>query len=98
MVVGLAPPFLFWRWHRYAPAAFYASFLCGLAVGVLGALGLWPKALAIGDGANAGLLGENAFGLVLCGSAYALGVLWETSRAPVVASVAQEYFEPTVGT
>lgn len=97
MVLGLAPPFLLWRWHRPAPAAFLFSFVCGLAVGVVGVLGAWPKVLAIGTGANAALLGQNVFGLLLCISAYGLGVLWEASRARVVTPVAQEYFEPTIG-
>jgi len=97
MVLGLAPPFLLWRWHRRAPAAFFFSFVCGLAVGVVGVLGAWPKVLAIGTGANAALLGQNVFGLLLCVSAYGLGVLWEASRARVVTPVAQEYFEPTIG-
>jgi hypothetical protein len=58
---------------------------------------VWPNALAIGTGANRALLGQNVFGLVLCATAYGLGVLWETSRARVVAPHAQEYFEPTIG-
>jgi hypothetical protein len=93
MVLGLAPAFLFWRWHRPAPAAFIASFLTGLAVGIAGVTGLWPRILDIGTGEHAALLGQNVYGLGLSSLSYAGGVAWEVSRARV--SVPQvEYFEP----
>lgn len=82
MVLGLAPPFLFWRWHRPAPLAFHLSFLSGLTVGLWALAGSWPAALAIGAGKYAALLGQNLYGLLLCGAAYALGVAVETARAP----------------
>ncbi len=95
MVLGLAPPFLLWRWHRPAPAAFYGSFLCGLLVGILGVLGFWPRTLSIGHGGNAALLGQNAYGLLACSAVYGLGVLWEIARARNVLP-APQYFEAAV--
>lgn len=93
MVLGLAPPFLLWRFHRPAPLAFHGSLLCGLGVGIAGVIGLWPAALSIGHGANAALLGQNAYGLLGCTVAYGLGVLWETARARDVLP-APQFFEP----
>jgi hypothetical protein len=95
MVLGLAPPFLLWRWHRPAPAAFYGSFLCGLIVGILGVLGFWPRALSIGHGGNAALLGQNAYGLLACGAFYGFGVLWQIAR-PRNVLPAPQYFEAAV--
>lgn len=93
MVLGLAPPFLLWSLHRHAPAAFHLSFATGLAVGIAGVAGAWPRALAVGGGPNAALLGQNLYGLAACLAAYGLGVAWESLRGRVVAS-APAYFEP----
>ncbi|GAC1342848.1 MAG: sodium:solute symporter [Myxococcales bacterium] len=81
MVLGLAPPFLFWKAHRPAPLAFHLSFFCGIGVGILALLGRWPAALTVGRGAYAALLGQNLAGLGLCGAAYAAGVAVECARA-----------------
>jgi solute:Na+ symporter, SSS family len=81
MVLGLAPPFLFWRWHRPAPLAFHLSVLTGLAVGIAALLARWPVALSIGSGKYASLLGQNAWGLLACAAAYGLGVAIESARA-----------------
>ncbi len=81
MVLGLAPPFLFWRWHRPAPLAFHLSFLAGLTVGIWALVAPWPAMLAIGTGKYAALLGQNLHGLLLCGATYALGVAVESARA-----------------
>jgi hypothetical protein len=91
MVLGLAPPFLLWKWHRPAPLAFHLSFLTGLAVGIGALVAPWPRMLAIGTGKYSGLLGQNAFGLLFCGAAYALGVAIEKARARASA-VAPEFF------
>ena len=91
MVLGLAPPFLFWRWHRPAPLAFHFSVLVGFAVGILSILARWPAALSIGTGKYAALLGENAWGLVACAAAYGLGVAIESARVPS-ARPAAEFF------
>jgi len=81
MVLGLAPPFLFWRWHRPAPLAFHFSVLIGLAIGVSSLLTHWPAMLSIGTGKYAVLLGQNAWGLLACVAAYGLGVAIESARA-----------------
>ncbi len=93
MVLGLAPPFLLWSLHRPAPAAFHLSFATGLAVGIAGVAGAWPRALAVGGGPNAALLGQNLYGLAACLAAYGVGVAWESLRGRVAAS-APGYFEP----
>jgi hypothetical protein len=93
MVLGLAPPFLFWRLHEPAPAAFHLSFWTGLAVGVAGAAHFWPKALAIGSGAYASLLGQNVLGLAACFAMYGLGVALEAARARGGVD-ASRYFQP----
>jgi hypothetical protein len=92
MVLGLAPPFLFWKWHKPAPLAFHLSFLGGLTVGVWALVGHWPAALTIGSGHYAALLGQNLYGLALCAGAYAAGVLIESlrARAPITAAYFQE--------
>ncbi len=92
MVLGLAPPFLLWSFHRSAPAAFHLSFATGLAVGVAGVVGAWPAALALGSGANASLLGQNVFGLGACFVAYGVGLALEAARAR--SAEAASYFEP----
>ncbi len=93
MVLGLAPPFLLWRLHDPAPAAFHLSFWTGLAAGVAGAAHVWPKALAVGQGAYASLLGQNVVGLAACFAMYGVGVALETvkTRGEVVAA---RYFQP----
>jgi hypothetical protein len=92
MVLGLAPPFLLWRLHAPAPAAFHLSFWTGMAVGIAGAAKLWPAQLAIGGGPYAALLGQNAYGLAACFAAYGLGVALESVRERSAASAA--YFDP----
>jgi hypothetical protein len=92
MVLGLAPPFLLWRAHAPAPAAFHLSFWTGMLVGVAGAAKLWPAQLAIGDGPYASLLGQNVYGLASCFVAYGVGVALESLRERSAAAGA--YFEP----
>ena len=89
MVLGLAPPFLFWRWHRPAPLAFHLSVVTGLAVGIASLAARWPAALSIGTGHYAALLGQNAWGLLGCAAAYGLGVAIESARAPSVQPAAE---------
>jgi hypothetical protein len=91
MVLGLAPPFLLWRWHRPAPLAFHLSFLTGLTVGIWALVAPWPAMLAIGTGKYAALLGQNLYGLLLCGATYALGVAVESARARA-SVVAPQFF------
>jgi hypothetical protein len=93
MVLGLAPPFLLWRLHGPAPVAFHLSFWTGLAVGVAGAAHLWPKALAIGNGAYASLLGQNVVGLVASFAMYGIGVALEAVKARGEV-IAPSYFQP----
>jgi hypothetical protein len=47
--------------------------------------------LAIGTGKYAALLGQNLYGLLLCGAAYALGVAVESARARA-SVVAPQFF------
>jgi hypothetical protein len=91
MVLGLAPPFLFWRWHRPAPLAFHLSFLTGLTIGIWALVAPWPAMLAIGSGKYAALLGQNLYGLLLCGTTYGLGVAVESARARALV-VAPQFF------
>ena len=90
--LGLAPPFLLWRLHAPAPAAFHLSFWTGMVVGIAGAAKLWPAHLAIGSGPYASLLGQNAYSLAACFAAYGLGVALESVRERSAASAA--YFDP----
>jgi hypothetical protein len=66
MVLGLAPPFLLWRLHDPAPAAFHLSSWTGLAVGIAGATHVWPRALAIGNGTYASLLSAASRSAAAC--------------------------------
>ncbi len=93
MVLGLAPPFLFWKWHRPAPLAFHLSLLTGFTIGVWSLVGRWPAPLSIGAGKYAALLGQNAWGIALCTLAYAAGVALESMRARA-AQPAPDYFAP----
>jgi SSS family solute:Na+ symporter len=92
MVLGLAPPFLLWRVHSPAPAAFHLSFWTGMLVGIAGAAKLWPAHVAIGHGSYASLLGQNVYGLATCFAAYGLGVVLESLRERSAASAT--YFDP----
>jgi SSS family solute:Na+ symporter len=92
MVLGLAPPFLLWRLHAPAPAAFHLSFWTGMMVGIAGAAKVWPALLAIGDGPYASLLGQNVYGLSACFAAYGAGVLLEAVRQRGAAAAAS-YFD-----
>ena len=80
MMLGLAPAFLLWKWHKPAPLAFHASFLTGLGTGFAALALRWPAALSIGAGKYAALLGQNAWGLCACFGAYAAGVAIESVR------------------
>jgi solute:Na+ symporter, SSS family len=91
MVLGLAPPFLFWRWHRPAPLAFHLSVLTGLVIGIASLVGRWPALLSIGTGNYATLLGQNAWGLLACMAAYGIGVAIESARART-AALSSEFF------
>ena len=91
MVLGLAPPFLLWKWHRPAPLAFHFSVLTGLAVGVSSLVARWPAMLSIGTGKYAALLGQNAWGLLGCAAAYGLGAAIESARVRT-AQPAAEFF------
>jgi hypothetical protein len=93
MVLGLAPAFLLWRFHRPAPFAFILAAATSVTIGVAAVLGKWPSALCIGGGANAALLGQNVVGLLASTFAYGLGVALSAVRAPASA-FAEEYFEP----
>ena len=93
MVLGLAPPFLFWRWHRPAPLAFHLSLLTGLAVGIASLVARWPAAFSIGPGKYGPLLGQNAWGLLACAAAYGVGVAIESARARSVERAAEFFVQ-----
>jgi len=72
MVMGLAPVFLLSGFTRHSPWSFHLSFWPGVVLGVLMALDALPRALAIGNGDYAMLLGVNAWGLCLCTAGFLL--------------------------
>ena len=94
MVLGLAPPFLCWKWHRPAPLAFHLSVLTGFATGIWSLVGHWPGLLSIGAGKYAALLGQNAWGLTACAGAYGLGVAIESLRARAAPHAAEYFASP----
>lgn len=73
MVIGLAPIFLLHGVVKINKFSFYFSFLFGLFCGFVEAFGVLPKALYIGNGANAALLGVNLYGLLGCFILYLIG-------------------------
>jgi SSS family solute:Na+ symporter len=85
MVMGLAPPFLFFRWVRHNPWSFHLSFWTGVVLGLLQAADLVPAMFAIGDGKYATLLGTNLYGLGLCCLLFWLP-LWLQRRWPAAAA------------
>ena len=62
-------------------------------MGIAGAVHVWPKALAIGDGAYASLFAQNVVGLAACFGLYGVGVALEAARARG-GVVASRYFQP----
>lgn len=78
MVIGLTPVFLFWK-LRPPAGSFYASVLGGIAIGIMHASGIFPKALILTEGPYADLLWANIFGLALCLILYFLpfALLWK---------------------
>lgn len=66
MIMGLAPVFILAFIRRAGALSFHLSFWCGLALGVLLAVGMVPAGLAIGSGKYALSLGTNLYGLLLC--------------------------------
>lgn len=65
MVIGLAPVFLFWS-KKMPVISFHLSVWTGVAVGILLASGLTPKALIWFDGKYGSLLSLNLWGSCLC--------------------------------
>ncbi len=96
MVLGLAPPFLLWRWHGRAPEAFWFSFLTGLAVGIAAVLGAWPAAWKVGSGAYGALLAQNLFGLIACFGVYGAGVAFAGLRRPAPGVTSTFFSRPVV--
>ncbi|MSN96038.1 sodium:solute symporter [Campylobacter sp. FMV-PI01] len=73
MVIGMAPIFLLHGVVKINKLSFYLSFFFGLFCGFIEVFGLFPKALYIGSGDSAGLLGVNLYGLIGCFILYFLG-------------------------
>ncbi|WP_169776860.1 sodium:solute symporter family transporter [Campylobacter mucosalis] len=73
MVIGLAPIFLLHGVVKVNKISFYLSFFFGLFCGFIEAFKVLPKFLYIGNGAYAGLLGVNVYGLIGCFVLYILG-------------------------
>lgn len=80
MVIGLAPVFILSAWVRYSPWSFHLSFWCGMALGLLYALGGIPDSWAIGSGKQALLLGVNAYGFLLCLAAFLLPLIFQAKQ------------------
>lgn len=79
MVLGLAPAFLLGLLVKAPPLSFHLAFWTGIAVGVAEVLDLVPRALSVGDGSYATLLGANLWGLVLATLLYLAPVVRETA-------------------
>ncbi len=80
MVLGLAPAFVLGLFLEAPPLSFHLAFWTGIAAGLVELLGLLPRALAIGRGTYAVLLGVNAWGLLLATALFLLPVLWRRMR------------------
>lgn len=74
MVIGLAPVFLLHFLRGVPPLSFHLAFWPGLAAGIMYAFGWVPRAVAIGSGRYATLLGVNLYGLLLCTALFLLPV------------------------
>lgn len=71
MVIGLTPVFLFWKLP--APSiSFYLSVSAGMFIGIIYALGFFPKQLIFTEGPYNDLLAVNIFGVVLCVLSYVI--------------------------
>lgn len=74
MVLGLAPVFLFW--NRPAPRwSFHLAVGAGIVVGIIVALGQFPKALVFTTGRYSDLLAANFWGTLLCFALFGLPFL-----------------------
>ncbi|MDX1661547.1 MAG: sodium:solute symporter [Gemmatimonadota bacterium] len=76
MVLGLAPIVCLHRLGPAPKAAFHLPFWTGIGIGLALVAGVWPAALAIGDGAYANLLGANLWGLALATGLYLAAWGW----------------------
>lgn len=81
MVMGLAPVFLFWKFRTNA-LSFHLPVFCGIAIGIILLLGLFPKYLIFTEGKYADLLWANAFGLVACCLLFFISLLF-TKRSQI---------------
>ncbi|HHG84126.1 MAG TPA: sodium:solute symporter [Bacteroidetes bacterium] len=79
MVMGLAPVFLLW--NSNAPAlSFHLSVGAGIAIGVLLATGMMPKALIFFEGKYGDLLSANLWGIVLCFVLFLIPILMQNGK------------------
>lgn len=85
MVIGLAPIFVLGLFLRAPPASFHLAFWSGAAVGIVEAAGWVPRALEVGPGRYASLLGANLWGLLGVTVLFLLPWAWRQVRrgAPV---------------
>lgn len=79
MVMGLAPIFLLWN-IKAPKASFYLSIGLGLAVGLILAMGYFPKALTFSSGKYAGLLWANLWGVIGCFIVFYLPILFTKTQ------------------
>lgn len=78
MVMGLAPIFLFFWWDRAGTISFHLAFWTGIGLGIWSvSVSKLPAWIHIGQGDYSGLLGINAYGLILCVALYGLGAYLE---------------------
>jgi Na+/proline symporter len=80
MVMGFAPIFLFFWWDRPGSLSFHIAFWCGLLIGLGDLFFRTPPVVAIGNGAYAGLLGVNFYGLLLCTGLYVVTAYFPLSN------------------
>jgi hypothetical protein len=80
MVIGLTPVFLFWR-VKAPKISFHLSVLAGISVGIIYAIGWVPKQLFWTEGPYNDLLWTNIFGVLLCGFAFFIPILFQRKNA-----------------
>lgn len=65
MVMGLAPVFILWK-IKAPSLSFFLSVGCGIVIGIIVALGMFPQSLIFTEGKYNALLASNLWGILLC--------------------------------
>lgn len=76
MVIGLMPPFIFWKW-KTRKNAFSITVIIGVLFGLVHVLGLWPKSFIFFKGDYAELLSVNIVGSIICFITYLIFYQWK---------------------